>query len=70
MKRWCVEYTPDGEVTKVYASAQTFLGDRPTVMARWDDQYFCDAIDELGAMARFIEAWRKKEQRDASMHIL
>jgi hypothetical protein len=65
VKRWCVEYTPDGEVTKVYASAQTFLGDRPTTMRRGDNQYYCDAIDELGAMARFIEAWRKKEQANA-----
>jgi len=70
MKRWCVEYDAKGEVEKIYRGNQTFLGRMPSVVRRGRDDFYCDAVDEIGAMARYIEARKKKEQRDASMHSL
>lgn len=70
MKRWEVEYSAEGKVKRIEQSDQDFLGARPTPIRRNTSYFYCDAVDELGAFAKFKEAWKKKEQRDASMHIL
>jgi hypothetical protein len=71
MKRWCIEYDAKGEVTDIFPNVQSFLGEPQTSpIDLYKDSFYCDAIDELGAFAKFKEAWKKKEQRDASMHIL
>ena len=59
MKRYCVEYNDEYEVEKIYQSRQTFLGRPSSVFGSVTQSFFCDAIDELGAMARFIEAREK-----------
>ena len=58
MKRWCVRYTQTGEVEGIEQSDQDFLGARPTPI-NFNGPFYCDAIDELGALARFMEAWEK-----------
>jgi len=64
MKRYCVEYNGKGEVVVIYQSRQRFLGNLQSVIRRGHDYFYCDAVDELGAMARYMEA-RKKEQTNA-----
>lgn len=62
MKRWCVEYTPEGEVTRLYASQLSFLGAPPSQIAFRRGHFYYYAIDEMGAFAQFKAAWKKKEQ--------
>ena len=66
MKRWRVEHTPKGMVLGVTMSAvQLYVGEPPTALSssRSDvDRFYCDATDELGALAVFLQAW--KEQAD------
>lgn len=66
MKRWNVQYGPDGEVWKVRpagrvtsCTSQSFIT-RPSVQG---GVFYCSAVDELGALARFVEAWRKKKEQ-------
>ena len=62
MKRWAVWYTQEGEVTGIERGVATFVGSNwSQIEAREerDNRFYCDAIDELGALARFMEAWEK-----------
>jgi len=71
MKRWNVRYAPDGEVWAVRPGLQEFVNASPSNRIETQVQgntFYCSAIDELGAMARFMEAWGKhkaKEQTNA-----
>ena len=63
MKRWWVTYSDTGEVLRVREGLDRFVG-RPQTTVRRPKPYianpfYCDAIDELGALARFMEAWRQ-----------
>jgi hypothetical protein len=66
MKRWNVHYGPDGEVWKIYQGSQSFLGAPPSTLRYITDgnHFYCDAIDELGALARFVEAWEKRKAKE------
>jgi hypothetical protein len=59
MKRWCVEYNGKGEVEEIYQSQQSFLGNLQSAIRPGPSHFYCDATDELGALARFMEAWEK-----------
>jgi hypothetical protein len=62
MKRWKVEYTPKGVALGVTLALQQFVGEPPTAIRQMPDvdRFFCDATDELGALARFMEAWKEQ----------
>ena len=63
VKRWKVEHTPKGMALGVTLARQLFLGNPPTTISssRPDiDWFFCDATDELSALARFMEAWKEQ----------
>ncbi len=65
MKRWNVRYGPDGEVWAVRPGLQEFVtaSQSPQIETHVQGNiFYCSAIDELGALARFMEAWKKKEQ--------
>ena len=63
MKRWRVNYTPDGEVLGVTPGNLIFLGNTPTpINESGYDTFYCDAIDELGALARFMGAWKEQAE--------
>ena len=62
MKRWRVEHTPKGMVLGVTMSAvQLYVGDPPTPIRQMPDvdRFYCDAVDELGALAAFLQAWEQ-----------
>ena len=62
MKRWKVEHTPKGMVLGVTLALQQFVGDAPTAIRKMPDvdRFFCDATDELGALAVFMKAWKEQ----------
>ena len=63
MKRWRVSYGTNGEVFSVGLAFQQFLGAAPTPISKdRADRFFCNATDELGALARFMEAWKEQDQ--------
>jgi hypothetical protein len=66
VKRWCVWYTQAGEVERIEPGLPTFVGSTwsPRIVVREERdnrfyRFYCDAIDELGALARFMEVWEK-----------
>jgi hypothetical protein len=61
MKRWGVWYTQTGEVEGIALGIQKLVGTMQTPMRIHEKgaRFYCDAIDELGALARFMEAWEK-----------
>ena len=62
MKRWNVQYGPDGEVWAVKRGLQQLVHASPSsrvVLHVQGNIFYCSAIDELGALARFMEAWEK-----------
>jgi len=66
MKRWNVQYGPDGEVWAVKRGLQEFVNTSQSTRIETDVQgniFYCSAIDELGAMARFMEAWNKEQAK-------
>ena len=61
MKRWRVSYGPDGEVLSVGLALQHYVGDPSSPISKdRADRFFCNAIDELGALARFLRAWKEQ----------
>ena len=64
MKRWKVEHTPKGMVLGVTLPLQEFVGYPPTPIRPVSDidWFFCDATDELGALALFLKAWKEQAE--------
>lgn len=61
MKRWNVRYGPDGEVWEVRPGFSEFISSPQSTLIKTQVQgatFHCSAIDELGAVARFMEAWK------------
>ena len=67
MKRWCVWHNAKGEVQSIEPGLPMFTGAPPTEIEPREgrNRFYCTAVDELSAMARFTEAWKKKEQTNA-----
>jgi hypothetical protein len=61
MKRWRVEYNGEGVVTRITPGSDALVGLEPwhVEVLGGDNRLYCDAIDELGALARFMEVWEK-----------
>ena len=61
MKRYCVEYNGKGVVTRIsqgngdLGGSESWCGE----VREGANRVYCDAIAELGALARFMEAWEK-----------
>jgi hypothetical protein len=59
VKRWNVRYGPDGEVLEVRPGLQESVHQPCHCAGVQSNIFYCTAIDELGALARFMEV---KEQ--------
>jgi hypothetical protein len=67
MKRWLVRYTQAGEVLSIERGLTALVGAGQSQIESHDEQdnrFFCDAIDELGALARFMKAWGKHKTKE------
>lgn len=64
MKRWRVTHTHTGEVLEINLGLQQFVGTRYSALSksRTDpNRHFVDAVDEIGALAAFLQAWKEQD---------
>lgn len=66
MKRWGIKLNPEGGVEDIDPDVlQNYVGAPSTSIRRGLVWFYCDAVDELGALARYMEA--TKEQADETL---